>query len=76
MATREVEAMYFLLNITLIYPIFSLKQIVFSYIIFVKSGLTPCTKGLSPSYSDCIFFKIFFTVSKPKATNSIVSDCY
>ena len=44
MVTREVDAMYFLLNITLIYPIpvFSLKK-TFSYIIFVKSGLTPCT---------------------------------
>jgi hypothetical protein len=30
----------FLLNITLIYPIFSLKKILFSYISFVKSGLT------------------------------------
>ena len=26
MATREVEAMYFLLNITLIHPIFLLKK--------------------------------------------------
>jgi hypothetical protein len=32
--------------------------------------------ALSPSYSDCIFFKTFFTVSKPKATNSRVSDGY
>jgi hypothetical protein len=41
MATREVEAMYFLLNTTLIYPIFSLSKILFSNIFFVKSGLTP-----------------------------------
>jgi len=74
MATREVEAIYFLLNITLIHPIFSLNKNLFSYIIFVKSGLTPCTKCLSPSYLDCTFFKTFFTVSKPKATNSRVSD--
>jgi len=53
-----------------------IKKFLFSYIIFVKSGSTPCTKWLSPSYSDCIFFKTFFTVSKPKATNSRVSDCY
>jgi hypothetical protein len=26
--------------------------------------------------SDCIFFKTFFTVLKPKETNSRVSDCY
>ena len=37
MVTREVDAMYFLLNITLIYPIpvFSLKK-TFSYIILSK----------------------------------------
>ena len=44
-----------------------------SYITFVKIGLTPCT---IPSYSDFIFFKTFFIVSKPKTTNSRVSDCY
>jgi hypothetical protein len=27
-------------------------------------------------YSDCMFSKTFFTISKPKATNSRVSDCY
>ena len=37
-----VEAMYFLLNIAVIYLIFSLKKSYFT-IIFVKSGLTPCT---------------------------------
>ena len=49
-----------------------------SYIIFVKSGLTPCTIPLSFIFtnSDCIFFKTFFTVLKPKETNSRVSDCY
>jgi hypothetical protein len=53
-----------------------INKIIFSYIIFVKSGSTLCTKWLSPSYSDCIFFKTFFTLSKPKATNSRASDCY
>jgi hypothetical protein len=61
------EAIYFLLDITLIYPIFS-------YIFFVKSGLTPCT--ISFLFRMHFFFKTFFTVSKPKATNSRVSDCY
>ena len=46
MATGEVEAMYFLLNYTLnlsyIYLIFSSQKIVFSYLILVISGLTPC----------------------------------
>jgi hypothetical protein len=46
MATEEVEVMYFLLsytsNLSYIYPIFSSKKILYSYIIFVKSGLTPC----------------------------------
>ena len=45
MATEEVEVMYFLLsytsNLSYIYPIFSSKKILYSYIIFVKSGLTP-----------------------------------
>jgi hypothetical protein len=67
MVTREVGAMYFLLNITLIYPIFSLKKTIFLYN-FGKSGLTP--------YSDCIFFKTFLTVSKSKAANCRVSDYY
>ena len=44
MAIGEVEAMYFFakytLNLPHIYPIFSSKEILFSYIIFVKSGLT------------------------------------
>ena len=46
MPTGEEEAMYFLakyaLNLPYIYPIFSSKKILFSYIIFVKSGLTSC----------------------------------
>ena len=46
MATGEAEAMYFLVNYTLnlsyIYPIFSCKKILYSDIIFVRSGLTPC----------------------------------
>jgi hypothetical protein len=46
MATEEVEVMYFLpsytSNLSYIYPIFSSKKILYSYIIFVKSGLTPC----------------------------------
>jgi hypothetical protein len=62
-----VEAMYFLLNITLIYHIFS-------YIIFVKGSLTLCT--ISFLFRMHFVFKTFFTVSKPKATNSRVSDCY
>jgi hypothetical protein len=37
-----VEAMHFLRNIALIYPIFSLKKLLFSNIFFVKSGLTLC----------------------------------
>jgi hypothetical protein len=43
MDTGEVEAMNFLLNIPYFYPILSLKKIVFSYIVFVKSSLTPCS---------------------------------
>ena len=74
MATREVEAMYFLQNITLIYPVFSLIKILFSFIIFVKSGLTPLHYLLPIQI--VFFFKTFFTVSKPKATNRRVSDCY
>ena len=74
MATREVEAMYFLLNTTLIYPIFSLSKILFSNIIFVKSGLTPLHHLLHIQIT--FFFKTFFTVSNPKITNSRMSDCY
>ena len=38
-----VEAMHLLRNIALIYPIFSLKKLLFSNIFFVKSELTLCT---------------------------------
>ena len=71
MVTREVDAMYFLLNITLIYPIpvFSLKK-TFSYIIFVKSGLTSCTKWLLQ------FFQDFLYHLKTQSNKSRVSDCY
>jgi hypothetical protein len=45
MATGEVEAVYFWLSYTLnlsyIYPIFSSQKILYSYIMFVKSGWTP-----------------------------------
>ena len=44
------------------------KNILFTCIILVNSGLT--------SYSDCIFFKTSFAVSKPKVASSRVSDCY
>jgi hypothetical protein len=63
-----VEAMYFLLNIAVIYPIFSLENLI------LLEFLSKVARN--PSYSDCIFFKTFFTVSKPKATNSRVSDSY
>ena len=45
---------------------------------FGKSDLTPCTISLRFLFtnSDCIFFKTFVTVMKPKETNNIVSDCY
>ena len=47
MTTGEVEAMFakYTLNLHYIYPIFSFKKILYCYIIFVKSGLTPIYCG-------------------------------
>ena len=47
MTIGEVEAMFakYTLNLPYIYPIFSFKKILYSYIIFVKSGLTPIYCG-------------------------------
>ena len=53
--------------------IFIFKKSYFPILFLSKVTWHP---ALSPSYSECIFFKTFFTVSKPKATNSRVSDCY
>ena len=69
-----VEDMHFLRNITLIYHIFSLiKAIIFQY--------NFCQKWLDTLHyllpiQIAVFLKTFFTVSKPYATNSRVSDCY
>ena len=67
-----VEAIYVLLNITVMYPIFSFKKILFYY--------NFCQKWLHTMHYLLpvliAFFQTFFTVSKPKATNSRVSDGY
>ena len=67
-----VEAMHFLLNITVIYPIFSFKKILFYYIF--------CQKWLDTLHYllliQIAFFSRLVTVSKPTATNSRVSDGY
>ena len=53
--------------------IFIKQNPIFQYI-FCQKWLD--TLALSPSYSNYIFFKTFFTVSNPKITNSRMSDCY
>jgi hypothetical protein len=47
-----------------------------SYIFIKKNPFLLYFLSKVASYSDCIFFKTFFAVSKPKATNSRVSDGY
>ena len=58
MVTGEVEAMHFLLNISkivpYIYPIFLSQKFLFTYIILIKSGLTPCEWVFSDMSNKCI----------------------